>query len=303
MHSKAKNDFLALLEENGEKIDPTTKWSDIKNSMKADSRYKAVGSSSQREAWFQEQLEKNNLSADAEKKKRAEASIREREKVVQKMKEEEMRELDRERGQYKKDEAMQHFKALLSDLVRDASAVWKSTKRQLRKDSRWQLASLLESEEKEKLFKQHLVELSYKIKQKFHELLDETKEYQLNSTWKEVRRYIKEDPRYLKFTIGPREEEFNQYSTAKYQKAKQDFRDLLKETKIITHKSRSLIEDSDQHLRDIEKILQKDKRYLILDCMAEKRSKMMADYIRELHQKGPPPPPTASEPSRRPPVK
>lgn len=46
-----------------------------------------------------------------------EASIREREKVVQKMKEEEMRALDRERGQYKKEEAMQHFKALLSDLV------------------------------------------------------------------------------------------------------------------------------------------------------------------------------------------
>lgn len=56
-------------------------------------------------------------TADAEKRKRVEASIREREKVVQKMKEEEMRALDRERGQYKKEEAMQHFKALLSDLV------------------------------------------------------------------------------------------------------------------------------------------------------------------------------------------
>lgn len=37
--------------------------------------------------------------------------------MVKQMKEEEMRELDRERGQYKKDEAIQHFKALLSDLV------------------------------------------------------------------------------------------------------------------------------------------------------------------------------------------
>ncbi|XP_071828462.1 transcription elongation regulator 1-like isoform X3 [Apostichopus japonicus] len=300
---KAKNDFLALLEENTDKFDKDTVWSRVKGQLKGDARYKAVGSSSQREVWFQEYMEKINMTADAEKRKRVEASIREREKVVQKMKEEEMRALDRERGQYKKEEAMQHFKALLSDLVRDAGAVWKSTKRQLKKDSRWQLAGLLDTEEKERVFKQHLEALSQKIKQKFHDLLNETKEFQLTSTWKEVRRYIKEDPRYLKYTIGPREEEFNQYSAAKYQKAKQDFRDLLRETKIITHKSRNMIEESDVHLRDIEKNLEKDKRYLILDCMADKRSKMMADYIRELHQKGPPPPPTASEPSRRPSMK
>ena len=65
------------------------------------------------------------------------------------------------------------------------------------------------------------------------------------------------------------------------------------------HRSRQLIQESDQHLKDIEKTLQKDKRYLILDCVADERKDLIMEHCRELSRKGPPPPPTASEPSRR----
>ena len=58
--------------------------------------------------------------------------------------------------------------------VRDSDAVWRDTRRQLRRDHRWELASLLERDEKEKLFIQHTDALSKKKKDQFKELLDET---------------------------------------------------------------------------------------------------------------------------------
>ena len=46
-------------------------------------------------------------------------------------------------------------------------------------------------------------------------------------------------------------------------------------------------------------ICQNDKRYLVLESMAEDRKKILLDYIKDLDKQGAPPPPTASEPSRR----
>ena len=51
---------------------------------------------------------------------------------------------------------------------------------------------------------------------------------------------IKEDPRYAKFSSicsdKKREKEFDDYLREKYVQAKADFRELLKETKLITYK-------------------------------------------------------------------
>lgn len=63
----------------------------------------------------------------------------------------------------------------LSNQVRDSDASWRDTRRSLRKDSRWKLAELLERDEKEKIFNEHVSNLSRKKKSKFRELLDETK--------------------------------------------------------------------------------------------------------------------------------
>lgn len=64
-------------------------------------------------------------------------------------------------------------------------------------------------------------------------------------------------------------------------------------------RSKKLIQESDQHLKDVEKILQNDKRYLVLDCVPEERRKLIVSYVDDLDRRGPPPPPTASEPTRR----
>lgn len=68
---------------------------------------------------------------------------------------------------------------------------------------------------------------------------------------------------------------------------------------LLVPRSRKLIQESEQHLKDVEKILQNDKRYLVLECVPEERRKLIMFYIEDLDRRGPPPPPTASEPTRR----
>lgn len=55
---------------------------------------------------------------EKEKEKRIEESLRKREEEVQKTLSNSLRERDKEREQHKKDESVQHFKALLADMVR-----------------------------------------------------------------------------------------------------------------------------------------------------------------------------------------
>uniref|UniRef100_A0A673XZW7 Transcription elongation regulator 1 n=1 Tax=Salmo trutta TaxID=8032 RepID=A0A673XZW7_SALTR len=238
---------------------------------------------------------------EMERAARIEASLREREREVQKARSEQTKEIDREREQHKREEAIQHFRALMSDMVRSSDASWSDTRRNLRKDHRWESASLLERDDKEKLFNEHVETLSKKKKENFRQLLDETVMITLTTTWKEVKKIIKEDPRCIKFSSSDRKKqrEFEDYIKDKYITAKADFRTLLKETKFITYRSRKLLQESDQHLKDVEKVLQNDKRYLVLDCVPEERSKLIMFYIEDLDRRGPPPPPTASEPTRR----
>jgi transcription elongation regulator 1 len=74
----------------------------------------------------------------------------------------------------------------------------------------------------------------------------------------------------------------------------------LQETKLINHKSLKLVQENEQHIHEIEEILKKDRRYLVLDYMPDERTKLIVTYLEDLDKRGPPPPPTASEPTRRP---
>uniref|UniRef100_A0AAQ4S7L7 Transcription elongation regulator 1 n=1 Tax=Gasterosteus aculeatus aculeatus TaxID=481459 RepID=A0AAQ4S7L7_GASAC len=302
---KVKLDFHDLLSD--QHIEVGQRWSKVKERLETDPRYKAVESSALREELFKQYMEKQAKSVDLDKERelerqaRIEASLREREREVQKARSEQTKEIDREREQHKREEAIQHFKALMSDMVRSPDATWSDTRRNLRKDHRWESASLLEREEKEKLFNEHVEALAKKKKEHFRQLLDETSMITLTTTWKEVKKVIKEDPRCIKFSSSDRkrQREFEDYIKDKYITAKADFRTLLKETKFITYRSRKLIQESEQHLKDVEKILQNDKRYLVLECVPEERRKLIMFYIEDLDRRGPPPPPTASEPTRR----
>ncbi|KAJ0061611.1 hypothetical protein NL108_005779, partial [Boleophthalmus pectinirostris] len=238
---KVKQDFFDLLSEHH--IEGNQRWSKVKDKMETDPRYKAVESSALREELFKQYVEKQAKNVDIDKERemerqaRIEASLREREREVQKARSEQTKEIDREREQHKKEEAIQNFKALMSDMVRSSDATWSDTRRNLRKDHRWESASLLEREEKEKLFNEHVEALAKKKKTQFRQLLDETNMITLTTTWKEVKKVIKEDPRCIKFSSSDRkrQREFEEYIKDKYITAKADFRTLLKETKFITY--------------------------------------------------------------------
>ncbi|XP_067246011.1 transcription elongation regulator 1a isoform X5 [Chanodichthys erythropterus] len=303
--AQVKQDFFELLSDYH--VDGQQRWSKVKEKMETDPRYKAVETSAVREELFKNYVERLAKNPNSEKEKelekqaRIEASLRERERMVQRFRSEQTKEIDREREQHKREEAVQHFKALMSDMVKTPDATWSETRRTLRKDHRWESSSLLERDEKERLFNEHIEALAKKKKEQFRQLLDETTSITLMTSWKEVKKLIKEDPRCIKFSSSDRkrQREFGDYIKDKYIAAKADFRTLLKETKFITYKSRKLMQESEQHLSDIEKILQKDKRYLVLDCMSEERHKLLMGYVEELDRRGPPPPPTAFEPARR----
>ncbi|XP_033222596.1 transcription elongation regulator 1 isoform X2 [Belonocnema kinseyi] len=244
-----------------------------------------------------------------ERERRAEASLREREREVQRTLATHLRDRDKERQHHRHTEAVQHFSALLADLVRNGDLAWREAKRQLRKDHRWELAESLDREEKERLFIEHIEQLGRKKRDKFRELLDEiwtSSEFpvssELTASWKDVKKLLKDDPRYVKFSSSDRkcEKEFKEYIKDKLVAAKADFRELLQETKLITDKTHKKVQENRSYLTEIEEILRKDKRFLVLEAASSERSRLLMGYLEELERRGPPPPPTASEPSRRP---
>uniref|UniRef100_A0A8C1Z6A8 Transcription elongation regulator 1 n=1 Tax=Cyprinus carpio TaxID=7962 RepID=A0A8C1Z6A8_CYPCA len=205
---KVKQDFFDLLSDHH--VDVSQRWSKVKDKLETDPRYKAVESSAAREELYKQFVEKQAKNVDAEKEKelerqaRIEASLREREREVQRARSEQTKEIDREREQHKREEAVQHFKALMSDMVRSTDASWSETRRNLRKDHRWKSSALLERHEKEKLFAEHVEALTKKKKEHFRQLLDETSTITLTTTWKEVKKIIRDDPRCIKFSSSDR---------------------------------------------------------------------------------------------------
>jgi len=295
-------------------LERNSSWTEFKDKIRDDSRYKAVDSSSAKEDMFRHyvsRLESNRNNGsdiensenvkEREKQERIKASLRERELEVSREKNKVKDEMDKERQQYKHTETLESFSALLTDLIRNCDVHWKEAKKIITKDHRWELVETLEADEREKLFNAHIDNLFKKKRQKFRQLLDELKDVTLSTVWRDIKRQIKEDSRYMKFSSSDRkcEREFREYMKDRLSSAKNEFRELLKETKIITYKSKKLMEESDQHLLDIVGILQNDKRYLVLDPFEDDRRHLLMSYITELDRLGPPKPITSSDPTRR----
>ncbi|GAV01313.1 hypothetical protein RvY_12047 [Ramazzottius varieornatus] len=335
---KIKDNFMEMLSE-VPGINRKSHWSDIKKKLRDDPRYERVESSNQREEIFrdfvktlpkkrekeekeedgneeekskgvdgdedEEEKEDKDVEDDKgkeerEKQERMEASMRERQRQVQEELSVVAKDRDKEREHHRFDEAVQHYKALLVDLVRTTELTYKEARKILKKDSRYDLAEPLGKHQKEEIYEEHLDMLSAKKKQAYRDLLDEI-DVALDASWKETKKKIRDDPRYAKFSSSESkcEKEFHKYLRDKTDKAKLDFRDLLKETKMLDFKSKAKAEESDQVMRDLIEILKMDKRYSTLEPLSKDRKNILLEYMDELARRGPPPPPTASEPSRR----
>ncbi|XP_078488071.1 transcription elongation regulator 1 [Ciona intestinalis] len=297
---KIKKDYFALMEEN--KVEKYSRWSKAKSKLSSDARFNAVESSYQREQWWEEYARQHSVEdEDAGRKRRAEESLKARAEEVEREKAERTREIDSERQKHRLDEAVQHFKALLADMVRNTDLSWSETRRILRKDGRWELATLLSKEDKEKYFMNHIDNLHKKKRSIFKTLLEETGKITVTTKWKEARKLVKHDPRFAKFSSSDRkrEREFEDFIKELVNEAKFEFRDLLRECKLITHKTKENIRSNSQSMKEIISFLENDKRYLNLESIDREREDLLKTYIDDLHRRGPPPPPTATEPSRR----
>merc|ERR1712212_143089 len=244
--------------------------------------------------------------AEAEKAERVAAALAARQEAVKADMAGHLRDRDKERESHLHTEAVNAFSALLADLIRAPDFSWKEAKKILKKDSRYEALTggeaALDKSERERLFDTHFDELIAKKKTAFRSLLEEQKEVALDAAFKDIKKLIKEDPRYTKFSTSDKkcEKEFVAWLRDRVSKARGDYRQLLQETKLITHKSLQMIKDKEgNHMEDIEEVLCKDSRYHIMEPLNDDRADILMSYLEELERRGPPPPPTATDGGRR----
>ncbi|XP_065185202.1 transcription elongation regulator 1-like [Sycon ciliatum] len=302
---KAEKEFLQMLKEDTN-LSARSHWKKIKDDFKDDDRYHVVDGSDKREELFKKYRQRLIDEKEAkemqerEREDRIAASIKERARQVELARSEHQREVEIGRSNHIKEEAEQAMKALLADLVRDASTDWDAAGSVLRRDHRWKNLDALTRERKEKIFDDHCADLRSRKRTYYNRLLNEIPGLTLGTTWKEVKKIIRSDSKYDKFANDPgRKEEFQRFLRDKTSSARDAYRKLLQETRVVTHKSRELWHSSESYQKEILGQLEKDSRHLIMDSIAEERDEMLQAHMKELQQRGPPPPPTASDSTAR----
>lgn len=323
-------DFNQLLKDKETELIKFTKkfkWSDVREVLKNDVRYRNMDcSSSEKEdivrdfvSMLRKQLiddpnedkeegeaeeetsEDEEEKVSKEKEQRIEASIKNRKQEVEKEMSTHLKERQKERQQHLKLESIEVMNELMADLIKNPDMSFKDGRKVLFKDKRIERCSEhLSRDEIEVLYQQHLEQLVKKKVDRFNQLMDEHK-IGLTDNWRDVRRMVKDDPRFVKFSSSDRkcERQFKEYQRCQLEKSKQELKEFLSECKILTYKSGKLIEESDAHLQEIISVLQNDQRYLNLEPFEDERREILMNYVEELEKKGPPPPPTASEPIRK----
>lgn len=269
----ATNQFKTLLAEAN--LSSRSTFDEFHSRYSKDPRYKALEKTKDREILFDDHL------AYLRRKEREERSH-------QSQQHHERRSHSRHRSSSRsvpRDEAENIFQALLVELITDPDLSWHDAKRIMRKSTQWHFVDELPRDWMETIFERHLDKIYQRRKEKFHQLLSETKEITLGSDWRDVKRIIRDDPRYIKFSSSDRrcEREFREFIKKLREVAEENFRQLLRETKLIDKETRRKIEESEhQHLIDIIGTLQNDKRYLELEPFSEDRRKILLNYIEEL---------------------
>ncbi|KHJ75898.1 FF domain protein, partial [Oesophagostomum dentatum] len=146
--------------------------------------------------------------------------------------------------------------------------------------------------------------LEKKRREAFFAVLDEHPKITTQTRWKDARRIIQdEEETFSKVASNSErkvERDYRDWQELRHDNAVREFKDLLKETKIITYKSKKMIEENEQHLKDILAVLENDKRWMRMsENHASERDRILDEYIEVLHRKGTPPPPTQQERERR----
>ncbi|XP_063371330.1 trichohyalin-like isoform X2 [Cydia amplana] len=223
----------------------------------------ATGSEAEAEAEAEADSDAESEAA-RERAARAQASIKEREREVQRALATSLRDRDKEREYHKRDEAVQHFNALLADLVRNPDLAWREAKKQLKKDHRYAAAELLTKEDKERLFSSHTSTLATRRRDKLRALLTEMG-VAPTAHWRDVRARLRAEPTAPVYTSADKmEREFRDFQRDRQSAAKTALRQLLQETRSITHKTLASMKDvpGGEQLLPVHDMLKHDARYV-----------------------------------------
>lgn len=267
---QATIEFKALLADAN--LSSRTTFDEFHEQYSKDPRYRALEKTKDREILFDDHL------AYLRRKEREEKSHHNHQRRSN------SRHRSSSRG-ISRDRAENIFHALLVELVTDLDLSWHDAKRIMRRSPQWALVEDLPRDWREVEFNRHLDKIYLRRQEKFHQLLSETKEINLASEWRDVKRIVRDDPRYIKFSTSERrcEREFRDFIKRKRKVAEESFRQLLRETKLIDKDTRRKIEESEhQHLIDVIGTLQNDSRYVELEPLSEERRKILLSYIEEL---------------------
>jgi len=275
------NEFKKLLTEAN--LTSRSTFEEFHEAYSKDPRYKALEKTKDREILFDDHL------AYLRRKEREERSQQMQLQQAHRHHSSSRRSHSRHRSSSRsvpREEAEGVYQALLVELITDLDLTWHDAKRIMRKSPQWDYVSELGRDWMETMFEKHLDKIYCRRKEKFQQLLSETREVTLGSEWRDIKRIIRDDPRYIKFaSCGERrcEREFREVVKRKTTAAEEQFRQLLRETKLIDKDSRRKIEESEhQHLIDIISTLRDDKRYKDLEPISEERRKILLSYIDEL---------------------
>merc|ERR1712176_590924 len=202
------------------------------------------------------------------------------------------RQIDSERRKHHADNSKDVFSAMLSEKIRNCDFNWEDAKTKLKKDHRWDQVADYDRDEMERLFSSHMDELKAKRKKAYRELLKENN-VNVTSNWKEIRRKIKDDIRYAKFSSSERkkEREFNEFIKDLSNEDRANFREMLEECRSITYETEEQINEEAERgkiLDSIIDVLKKDARYKALASLGSERRFMVRGFVKEKHKAGPP---------------
>ncbi|KJE90719.1 hypothetical protein CAOG_01983 [Capsaspora owczarzaki ATCC 30864] len=324
-----KQQFMALLREGLPDVDSRTRWWDVKHRVSRDPRYDQVGSATKREDYFEEYVQlrkKETISPEEERRQREERAIREREAKLRTERLQTQRRNDRNQSA-RIDAVVEQYDALLAETVRRPDITWEHFQSLLEQDSRADLFRNLSSIDLRERFEARVDALVLQSSQAFHAMVRETLQGAIKSAVAEQR-----DPemtlstsladamplleqhtdfkRLVKLPLvvdEPSDEELAAMQSglarleAQYAEAirfvsnecREEFQQLLTETKSISYKTQESCEARPYEFERLLATLSNDLRFHMLASMEDRRTQWVRDYIRRLHEIGPPAAPTA----------
>lgn len=143
--------------------------------------------------------------------------------------------------------------------------------------------------------------LKRKRKVTYCKMLDGCSGITLATGWEDARSLVCQEDVFIKFSDDEevRKQAFESYIIDRKERSVDEFKELLAETRTITHKSWGIINEERGHgkmvaMNAILKALQMDSRHLELDSFPEERADILSAYLVARDRQGSPPPATAS---------